>query len=476
MKLTTKLVSSFVLCIFILVVVDSYLLVEQAKGILYEDTERGIRLLGKVLKKHVTYAWRKYGRRQAMKVLKSANIRSQHVEVRWLDKKPKILNDAKEGVWLFREKKGKVNHTVHALISVSIPGSSGFVKISQPLMHLEKQLELIQYRTMVWIIGVSVLGVLVVLLFGIQVVGTRLQKLIGKVRSIGKGEFHSPLYLRGNDELSELAMSLNQMCQDMKQAQKQIQAEAKARLEALELLRQSDRLRVVGQLASGVAHEVGTPLNVISGRASLIEKQILTEDETIKSAGVIKQQVEYMTTIINQLLDFARKRVPKRSRVSLWQVIVQACELLEPIAQKSGVSLQLINTQVHSEWVYVEASQITQVVTNLLMNAIQASWNGATIQVGLRSVHRKPPVPESDDISCLCLFVEDTGGGISPEHLPHIFEPFYTTKDVGKGSGLGLSISYGIVQEHNGWIEVTSTLHQGSLFEVLLPQEEQDGV
>lgn len=475
MKLTAKLVSFLVLCILLLVVVDSYLLVERTKSILYEDTERSMHILGLAVKNLVSDTWRKYGQKQAMEIIQDANIRSQHVKVQWIESKTVLQRywpQQKPGlIRTVREQKNTRTHVVHAYVPVQLPRGWGVLKISQSLIHLEQQVQTIQNRTIFWIGGIGIIGGLAVFVFGFQVIGRRLQLLIEKVRQIGEGDLLSTIKMGGDDELTELATSLNQMCVQMQNAQTQIQAETQARLEAMDQLRQSDRLRVVGQLASGVAHELGTPLNVISGRASLIYKQLLTQEEVTHSAGIIKQQAEQMTTIIRQLLNFARRRSPQKMQADLWQLLEQVYELLEPIAHKHDVSIHLKKEEVPSVRGLIQANQIQQVMTNLLMNAIQASSPGQTIQMGLTSTCRKLPLKEGPEQLCFCLFVHDEGKGIPEEHLHQVFEPFYTTKDIGEGTGLGLSIAYGIIQEHGGWIEVTSELGKGSQFNVLLPQE-----
>ena len=120
----------------------------------------------------------------------------------------------------------------------------------------------------------------------------------------------------------------------------------------------------------------------------------------------------------------------------------------------------------------IDPGQIQQVLTNILVNAIQSMPRGgkATVAVGRRKV-RSAVAPDAGERDCVFLSMADEGEGISPENLEQIFEPFFTTKEVGEGTGLGLSIAYGMVREHNGWIDVNSTLGKGSCFTVYLPQE-----
>ena len=152
---------------------------------------------------------------------------------------------------------------------------------------------------------------LILTLFGIRFIGRPLRQLIEKTREIGQGDLTTPLPLSGSDELSELARKLNTMCVQLSASQNQVHEEAAARVEAVEQLRHADRLRTVGRLASGLAHELGTPLNVVAGRASLIHSGKLSATEITESSKTIRKEADRMTGILRQLLDFARRSPPQ---------------------------------------------------------------------------------------------------------------------------------------------------------------------
>jgi signal transduction histidine kinase len=277
--------------------------------------------------------------------------------------------------------------------------------------------------------------------------------------------------MRSRDELAELADSLNQMCNRLAQSQTKIREETAARVSAMEQLRHADRLRTVGRLASGLAHEMGTPLNVISGRAELIASGKLSAEEVVQSAGAIKAESEKITAVIRQLLDFARRTTPQRVVADLCQIVSQTLDLLSPLAEKQRVSLEVVEADRRQE-ARVDVGQIQQVLTNLILNAIQAMPDGGTVSIDLRHARTVPPGKQQDaEANYRCIRVRDEGVGISEETMQHLFEPFFTTKDVGEGTGLGLSIAYGIVQEHDGWIEASSEPGSGTCFSVYLPEE-----
>ena len=260
------------------------------------------------------------------------------------------------------------------------------------------------------------------------------------------------------------------MCKRLAESQGKIREETAARIAAMEQLRHADRLKTVGRLASGIAHELGTPLNVVSGRASLIVSGKLPPGEIEQSAAAIKTEADKMTRIIRQLLDFGRSSTPHKVAVDLRQVVSQTVDLLHTLAEKHDVHMKFApgSDPAIAE---VDVGQIQQVLTNLMVNAVQAMPEGGTLDVAIRRQTASPPEKGGNGQSAYYgIEIRDQGVGIAEENMQQLFEPFFTTKAVGDGTGLGLSIAYGIVQEHGGWIDVTSRPGQGSCFTVFLPE------
>lgn len=237
-----------------------------------------------------------------------------------------------------------------------------------------------------------------------------------------------------------------------------------AHVATVDQLRHRDRLALIGQIASGLAHELGTPLNVIAGRTRLMTKQSLSAEQLAAHVSSVLEQTQRMTSIIRQLLDFARRRGPDRGQVDLHDLCRRVLELLQPLAAKRNVRLTLLPASGEC-MAAVDHNQIQQAVTNLVMNAIAAMPKGGEVTFSVRG--------ESGDL--LALAVQDTGTGIAPKHLERIFEPFFTTQGAGEGTGLGLSITEGIVRDHGGKIEVTSELGCGSCFTLYLPRTPATG-
>lgn len=240
------------------------------------------------------------------------------------------------------------------------------------------------------------------------------------------------------------------MCDRLAEANARVTAETTARIKTIEQLRHSDRLATVGKLASGITHELGTPLNVVLARAKMIGSGQPPQSEVAVSARIISEQTIQMTKIIRQLLDFVRPRSPRKLCIDVRQVVQQILGLLRSMAEKSRVSFQFDGEEktVHAE---LDPNQIQQVLSNLIVNGIQAMPNGGVLTVGLEKLRTLPPAdhggPEGDYIR---LQVKDSGVGVSEENKVRLFEPFFTTKGVGEGTGLGLSVSLGIVREHGG--------------------------
>jgi signal transduction histidine kinase len=223
----------------------------------------------------------------------------------------------------------------------------------------------------------------------------------------------------------------------------------------------------VGKLAAGVAHELGTPMNVILGRAKLVSSGEVKGEAALKSARIIGEQIEAMMRIIRQLLDFASRKQPQRTQADAVELLTQTTTLLEPMAKKRGVSIEVQPAGAPVE-ICADPAAMQQVLNNLVVNAVHATSRGGKVTLG---VAKGPATsPAGVNLSTVQLSVRDTGHGLSPEVKEHLFEPFFTTKEVGQGTGLGLAVSWGIVEDHGGWISAESEPGRGAIFTVHLPE------
>ena len=225
---------------------------------------------------------------------------------------------------------------------------------------------------------------------------------------------------------------------------------------------QSAKLSAIGELASGVAHEINNPLTSIIGLAAVLGDQFEPDSEEGEDLSIIRSEAERAKNIVQSLLDFARIGNPVQSSANLNQVLESAIFLALPdhIRHKIKLKKHLIDIPA----IYVDENQMKQVFINILNNAVYAMPDGGQLTVTSRSM--------LDRQNAVCLSIADTGCGIAPEHLDKIFDPFFTTKEVGQGTGLGLSVSYGIIERHHGCIEVETELGFGTTFHVILPVSE----
>ncbi len=222
-------------------------------------------------------------------------------------------------------------------------------------------------------------------------------------------------------------------------------------------IQQSDKLALIGQIAAGIAHEIGTPLNVISGNAEYIMMEMGEDNRYKEELETIISQAERIANLIKQLLEFARPRKANYTKANVNVEIFHVVELLKHQFEKSNIKLNL-NLSKDIPPIYADCSQIHQVFLNIIVNAIHAINENGLIEI--ETFARDGYVN---------IKFKDNGVGILPEHLDKIFEPFFTTKEAGKGTGLGLAVSKRIIDEHNGKIGVESTPGVGTTFTVKIP-------
>ncbi|PLY01677.1 MAG: hypothetical protein C0622_06800, partial [Desulfuromonas sp.] len=317
-------------------------------------------------------------------------------------------------------------------------------------------------------------GLLFMGVLGSMWVGRPMRKLRAQAERIGTGDFSRIVNVGGKDELSELSETIERMRGQLAEAREAEERATAEKIETIEKLRHTERLATLGQLSAGMAHELGTPLNVISGRAKLIGSIDMDKEDITRSAKIIGDQAERMTVIMRQLLSFARRGEVRKQVIDLNTVLRSVQPLLDPTAHKLGI--ELVTNELEGELsVQADPGQLQQVLLNLALNGIHAMAEGGRLELGVARCHQaKPPEKYAGTATdWVCLTVKDQGTGMDEETLRHIFDPFFTTKGIGEGTGLGLSIAYGIIEEHSGWIAVDSQPGEGSCFRVYLPAEER---
>jgi PAS domain S-box-containing protein len=244
-----------------------------------------------------------------------------------------------------------------------------------------------------------------------------------------------------------------------------------------ERLRQAHKMDSIGRLAGGVAHDFNNILAVILGNVGLMREAALRDSQVSNGLEEIERAANRAASLTRQLLLFSRQRVMEAQPLDLGEIVAALTSMLRRVIRED---IELVFQRPHGETrIRADAGMMDQVVMNLCVNARDAMPAGGRLTVGVQRVEIDRDAtqrhPDSRAGSFVCLSVSDTGTGMDTETQRHIFEPFFTTKEVGKGTGLGLANVYGIVRQHHGWINVESTVGQGTTFEVYLPYDSQPG-
>jgi signal transduction histidine kinase len=230
---------------------------------------------------------------------------------------------------------------------------------------------------------------------------------------------------------------------------------------------QSEKLNAIGQIAASIAHEINNPLAGVLVYSKLMAKKLandsLNKEDALDNLTKIESAVSHCSKVVRGLLDFARQSEPVLAPVEVSKIIDQAVALIHHQAEMNNVKIVRNDTE-HLSLVKGDVGQLQQVFLNLIINAIQSIHDEGTITITTKS-------GEDNRVE---VSIQDTGYGITPENMERLFTPFFTTKEPGKGVGLGLAISKGIVERHGGSIEVRSSTGAGSTFTVCLPKYTDD--
>lgn len=246
-------------------------------------------------------------------------------------------------------------------------------------------------------------------------------------------------------------------------------AERKEKERQLELTQQqlarSARIALLGELAAGIAHEISNILTPALGNLSmlLMDRKDLP-DKMVERLKVIEEGLMAASSMLHQVLDFSRKEPERRKPVDIKAVLEQSLSLLEFKFAENQIGVEK-DLQPDLPKLQVDDAQIGQVFTNLTLNAMDAMKPGGTLRFVISHHLEKSPKHQP----YVQILVEDTGRGMAPEILDHVFEPFYTTKEKGLGTGLGLFICYGIIEKHGGTMDVASAPDEGTQFKICLP-------
>lgn len=327
------------------------------------------------------------------------------------------------------------------------------VAVAEELVTKERKsvssMLLISQRIPITFLFVFIFLIIYLALFIARQMLAPLSRMMKAVHRIAEGDLTTPITPRRkyNDEFSKLALAINYMMQQLAQRH--------------DMLVQAHKLKAVGTLTAGIAHELNNPINNIMLTATMLlgDYKELPDEERLDMVNDLVSQSERAHKIVRNLLDFARE-----SEIESESIAAQ--KIIEETLQLAANQIKLAKVKVKGELdlnlppIYGDRRQLSQVFLNIMLNALDAMPKGGTLSISISN---------PKDRNFVAIDFTDTGAGI-PEHvLSNIFDPFFTTKTNAQGTGLGLSVSLGIIKQHGGDIKVKSKINEGTTFTVLLP-------
>jgi two-component system NtrC family sensor kinase len=321
----------------------------------------------------------------------------------------------------------------------------------------------VQKQFFVYFMLATIVGAFIAIVMGYLIsfhIMKPIHRLINASQEVSKGSLSPEIGKISKDpEIAILQTTFKDMVESMK----------RRRIESQSQILQSEKQASVGRLAAGVAHEINNPLTGVLTYTHMLLRRADLSDDVRADLQVVAESTERVRKIVKGLLDFSRQTKLNSEPAEINRLVEATIKLIENQALLKGVAIQFHQGD-HLPMITLDRSQIQSVLLNVMINALDASKPSDII-----TVQTTPSVSASDTGQRgVEMIISDTGCGIPPEHLNKIFDPFFSTKEVGKGTGLGLSVSIGIVKEHGGTIRVQSEAGKGTTFFIWLPMNIQD--
>ena len=317
---------------------------------------------------------------------------------------------------------------------------AGLLQVTRRFSDFTNYMRDLRWRAMAAFTVIVVLMVGLILVSHHRAIGRPLRRLVASMDRVKRGELGHRAQVSGPRELATLGTAYNDMLDGIERARVELVRRERAERALTERLRETEKMAAVGRLSTGIAHELGTPLSVVDGRARRIERG--ADDRHAGDLATIRGEVRRMTRIVGQLLDFGRGRQTEHRRVDIDRIARSAFGGVQDVADEHGVALDYV-TEGDDFAAEGDPLRLEQAISNLLRNGVQAAARGM-----VRLTLDATPTTVS-------VRVADTGPGIPEEQAAHVFEPFFTTKKVGEGTGLGLSVARGVADEHGARITVS---------------------
>lgn len=488
MNISTKLTLSLTTIGFITFIsYGSYNLSIERQDLAQENTQQ-TQLLGKSLQIAIEHAIRDKQLEDIEELLKALEHIEADLKVRVYDRQGEAFPDADDYFYssgfqsklyeaLKKEKKERFFFPVQdpEYIGLLLPLKNkqgeklGVLAVARTLKEMRRDLDATRHDLIISSVVFISIAIPICAFICLIYIGWPLKRLIGGMTRIREGNF-SPLPVKSQqqDEIGVLLAAFNAMATELENARRKLEEEAQSRRHVQSALQEADKLITIGQLSAGLAHEIGSPLQILKGRAEHLLRCAEHPDEVIRHARILASQTERITRIVQQLLEFTRRRPPSFSYCDLRQPVNSVLNLLEYEAVQKQVKLSF-ETVDDLPLVFADSDGIQQIVLNLITNALSATASGGCIVVAI-----VPIIIQNKAVSDgVQLTIRDNGCGIPPDVLQHVFEPFFTTRHQQGGVGLGLAVARSIVIAHNGTIKAESSPGLGSTISIFLPAKER---
>ncbi len=336
-------------------------------------------------------------------------------------------------------------------------GPSAVVVLEKPLGDMQNDLAAERRSTLLTLLGFVLAITALIWVLTRSYVSRPLARLSTDMERVREGDYDGVEASQRQDEIGAIQRQFALLVRDLRASKARGDREFEARVLLERSLQQVDKLITLGQLAAVMAHEIGSPLQILEGRARALLKHADDAAATRRTAHMLVEQTERVTRIVSQMLSIAPRRPPVRTQVDAERSVRTVMALLELDAHRRGVQLRVkIDGRCD---VFADPDQLQQVVLNLVRNALKASSSGDTVEVRL-----------GGEAQTFVLEVADQGPGIPEAIRPQLFEPFFTTRAEHGGSGLGLSVVKAIVQEHAGHVSFPDLQPVGCVARVVLPR------
>jgi two-component system NtrC family sensor kinase len=306
-------------------------------------------------------------------------------------------------------------------------------------------------------LGITIVGMIIAIVVSSLLaygVSNPIKHLVFASRRLAEGDLEYQVKLKSKDEIGELGKTFNLMASSLKERDDKLKEYTNQQI------MKSERLATLGQLAAGVAHEINNPLGTISIHTQMVLDDLGKDNDSCKeSLAVVMKQTNRAGRIVKDLLEYARQSEPEMRILKINDILRKAITITIHSAELQNIR---VTTNLTPELVDLkgDSDKLQQVFVNIILNALQAMPKGGELTISTRHA-------EGDKL--IEIEISDTGCGIPQEHLSKLFDPFFSTKSTGEGTGLGLSVSLGIIEKHSGTIDVKSKVGEGSTFIIRLP-------